>query len=144
MKILAVDLGDARTGLAACDRTEFLASPIGVIQDRNFDSVVKKTAAAVEEYGIGRVVVGYPKNMNGTTGDRAQKCENFARALQLLVSVPVILWDERSTTVEAHNYLNVTNTRGKKRKEVIDAVAATIILESYMAYRKNHPEESSK
>lgn len=144
MKILAVDLGDARTGLAACDRTEFLASPIGVIQDRNFDSVVKKTAAAVEEYGIGRVVVGYPKNMNGTTGDRAQKCENFARALQLLVSVPVILWDERSTTVEAHNYLNVTDTRGKKRKEVIDAVAATIILESYMAYRKNHPEESSK
>ena len=82
--------------------------------------------------------------MNGTTGDRAQKCENFARALQLLVSVPVILWDERSTTVEAHNYLNVTDTRGKKRKEVIDAVAATIILESYMAYRKNHPEESSK
>lgn len=144
MKILAVDLGDARTGLAACDRTEFLASPIGVIQDRNFDSVVKKTAAAVEEYDIGRVVVGYPKNMNGTTGERAQKCENFARALQMLVSVPVILWDERSTTVEAANYLNVTDTRGKKRKEVIDAVAATIILESYMAYRKNHPEESSK
>ena len=144
MKILAVDLGDARTGLAACDRTEFLASPIGVIQDRNFDSIVKKTAAAVEEYGIGQVVVGYPKNMNGTTGERAQKCEKFARALQMLVSVPVILWDERSTTVEAHNYLNVTDTRGKKRKEVIDAVAATIILESYMAYRKNHPEESSK
>lgn len=144
MKILAVDLGDARTGLAACDRTEFLASPIGVIQDRNFDSVVKKTAAAVEEYGIGRVVVGYPKNMNGTAGERAQKCESFARALQMLVSVPVVLWDERSSTVEAHNYLNVTDTRGKKRKEVIDAVAATIILESYMAYRKNHPEESSK
>ena len=75
--------------------------------------------------------------MNGTVGERAEKCRNFADRLQKLVEVPVKLWDERSTTVSAHNYLNETNTRGKKRKEVVDAVAATIILESYLNYRKN-------
>ena len=79
--------------------------------------------------------------MIGSEGESAQKCEKFAELLGKLVKVPVKLWDERSTTVSATNYLNETNTRGKKRKEVIDAVAATIILESYMDYRKNHKEE---
>lgn len=141
MKILAVDYGDARTGLAACDRTEFLASPIGVIHDRGFDSTIQKVAAAVTEYGAEMVVVGYPRNMNGTVGERADKCQLFADRLQLLVPVPVKLWDERGTTVSAIGYMNETNTRGKKRKETVDAVAATIILESYMAYRRNNPEK---
>ena len=140
MKIMAVDFGDARTGLAVCDRTEFLASPVGVLHEKDFDQCVKKVSYAVEEYGVGEVVVGYPRNMNGTAGERAQKCELFAQKLGELVAVPVRLWDERSTTVSATNYLNETNTRGKKRKEVIDAVAATIILESYLAYRKNQKE----
>ena len=78
--------------------------------------------------------------MNGTVGDRAKKCEMFADMLRQIVDVPVRLWDERSTTVTAHSYLNETNTRGKKRKEVVDAVAATIILESYLAYRRNNPQ----
>ncbi len=137
MKILAVVYGDARTGLACCDKTEFLASPIGVIQDRNFESTIRKVAIAVTEYDAKMVVVGYPKNMNGTLGERAQKCELFAQKLRELVSVPVELWDERSTTVSAINYLNETDTRGKKRKEVVDAVAATIILESFLNYRAN-------
>ena len=137
MKIMAVDYGDARTGLAACDRTEFLASPIGVIEERNFYFTIQKVANAVQEYGIQMVVVGYPVNMNGTIGERAEKCAQFAELLRSKVDVPVELWDERATTVEAHNYLNETNTRGKKRKEVIDAVAATIILESYLTYRRN-------
>lgn len=141
MKIMAVDFGDARTGLAVCDRTEFLASPIGVIHEKDFEQCIQKVAYAVEEYGVQEVVVGYPKNMNGTVGERAQKCELFSQKLQELVSAPVKLWDERSTTVSAIGYLNETNTRGKKRKEVIDAVAATIILESYLAYRKNHKDE---
>ncbi|RPF48142.1 putative Holliday junction resolvase [Hydrogenoanaerobacterium saccharovorans] len=141
MKIMAVDFGDARTGLAVCDRTEFLASPIGVIHEKDFEQCIKKVSYAVEEYGVQEVVVGYPKNMNGTVGERAQKCELFSQKLQELVSAPVKLWDERSTTVSAIGYLNETNTRGKKRKEVIDAVAATIILESYLAYRKNHKDE---
>lgn len=141
MKIMSVDYGDARTGLAACDRTEFLASPIGVIEEYDFDRTVQKVAWAVEEYQIQKVVVGHPMNMNGTAGERAKKCEDFAEKLRAIVSVPVVLWDERSTTVSAHQILNETNTRGKKRKEVVDAVAASIILESYLAYRQNHPDE---
>ena len=141
MKIMAVDYGDARTGLAACDRTEFLASPLGVIHEYNFDHCVQQVAYAVEEYQIGKVGVGHPKNMDGSEGDRAKKCELFAEKLRALVSVPVVLWDERRTTVTAHQYLNETNTRGKKRKDVVDEVAATIILESYLSWRKNHPDE---
>ena len=137
MKIMAVDFGDARTGLAACDRTEFLASPIGVIEERNFERTVQKTAYAAQEYGVQMIVVGYPRNMNGTVGERAERCAEFARQLQAIVPIPVELWDERATTVQAHNYLNETNTRGKKRKQAVDQVAATIILESYLAYRKN-------
>lgn len=144
MKIMAVDYGDARTGLAACDRTEFLASPIGVIEERNFYFTIQKVANAVQEYGIQMVVVGYPVNMNGTIGERAEKCAQFAELLRSKVDVPVELWDERATTVEAHNYLNETNTRGKKRKEVIDAVAATIILESYLTYRRNMKARQEK
>ncbi len=141
MKIMAVDLGDARTGLACCDRTEFLASPIGVIHETDFNEIIRQVAVASVEYDVKEIVVGYPKNMNGTIGERAEKCEKFANILSQLVDVPVKLWDERSTTVSATNYLNETNTRGKKRREVIDAVAATIILESYMEYRKNHKDE---
>ncbi|MEF9852637.1 MAG: Holliday junction resolvase RuvX [Hydrogenoanaerobacterium sp.] len=141
MKIMAVDFGDSRTGLAVCDKTEFLASPIGVIQEKDFDTCVQKVSFAIQEYDVGEVVIGHPKNMNGTIGERAQKCELFAQKLGELTTVPIKLWDERSTTVSAIGYLNETNTRGKKRKAVIDAVAATIILESYMAYRKNQKEE---
>lgn len=141
MKILAVDFGDARTGLACCDRTEYLASPIGVIQDRVFESVAQKVANAVEEYEAKMVVVGHPINMNGSEGPRAKRCEEFARRLEELVDVPVKLWDERGTTVSAHGFLNEMDARGKKRKEVVDELAAAIILESYLNYRQNHPEE---
>ncbi len=142
MKIMAVDYGDARTGLAVCDRTEYLASPVGVIHDRTFDSILRKVAAAVTEFDVGMVVVGHPLNMNGSAGPRAKLCESFAEKLGELVGVPVRLWDERGTTVSAIGYLNETDTRGKKRKEVVDAVAATIILESFLNYRKNHVEMS--
>ena len=141
MKILAVDLGDARTGLAVCDPTEFLASPAGVIHETDFEVILKKVAQAAKEHRAQRIVVGYPKNMNGTVGERAEKCALFAQRLGELAEIPVKLWDERSTTVSAHNILNVTDTRGKKRKNVVDAGAATIILESYLAYRKNNPDQ---
>lgn len=137
MKIMAVDFGDARTGIAVCDRTEFLASPVGVIEERNFDACAQKVAYMSKQYEVGEIVVGFPKNMNGSIGPRAEKCSLFADKIKEQVDVPVTLWDERSTTVSAHNILNETNTRGKKRKAVVDAVAATIILESYLAYRKN-------
>ena len=137
MKIMAVDFGDSRTGLAVCDKSEFLASPAGVIEEKDFEKCIEKVAAAAKENAAEEIVVGYPKNMNNTIGERAQKCALFAEKLAELVDVPVKLWDERSTTVSAHYYLNHTNTRGKKTKAVVDAVAATIILESYLGFRKN-------
>ncbi|MBR5496131.1 MAG: Holliday junction resolvase RuvX [Oscillospiraceae bacterium] len=141
MKIMAVDFGDSRTGLAVCDRTEFLASPIGVIHEKNFRLVLEKVAVAAVEYDVAQIIVGHPKNMNGTVGERAKKCEEFAEKLSAMVSVPVRLWDERQTTMTAIGYMNETNTRGKKRKETIDAVAATIILENYLEFRKNNPDK---
>ena len=142
MKIMAVDYGDARTGLAACDRTETIASPLGVLHERVFANVVAMVANAVEEYEIKEVIVGHPLNMNGSEGPRAKLCQEFAKNLAKLVApVPVKLWDERGTTVSATRYLNETDTKGQKRKDVIDEVAATIILESYLNYRRNHPEK---
>jgi putative Holliday junction resolvase len=137
MIILGVDFGEARTGLAICDRSELLASPVGTVSEKNFDVCVEKVAAVAAERHAERIVVGYPKNMNGTIGERAERCQHFADCLQKKSGCETILWDERSTTVSAYNYLNQTNTRGKKRKAVVDTVAATIILESYLAYRKN-------
>jgi len=137
MKILAVDYGDTRTGLAISDRTEFLASPVGTITERNAERLAHKVADAVKEQGAELIVVGLPINMNGTRGPRAEKCEEFAKMLGELVDCPVEMWDERSTTVTAHNILNTTNVRGKARKAVVDTVAATIILEGFMAHRRN-------
>ena len=137
MKILAVDFGEARTGLAVCDQMELLASPAGVLHDHNFQRVLEKTAQAAREQGVQEIVVGLPKNMNNSLGERAQRCQDFARALQQLVEVPVGMWDERSTTVSAIQVLNTTDTRGKKRKNVVDAVAAVMILEDFLRFRKN-------
>lgn len=137
MIIMSVDFGDSRTGIAVCDKNEFLASPVCVISEKDFDECIRKTAEKAVELKVQEIVVGYPKNMNNTIGERAEKCQLFSEKLAEITKCPVKLWDERCTTVSAHNYLNVTNTRGKKRKAVVDAVAATIILESYLGYRKN-------
>lgn len=141
MKIMSVDFGDARTGLAMCDKTEFLASPIGVVHEKRFEHAVEKVAAAAIENKAEAVIVGLPLNMNGSEGPRVELCRTFAAELSEKISVPVRMWDERQTTVSAAGYLNQTDTRGKKRKEVIDAVAAVIILDSYLRWRKNHPGE---
>lgn len=137
MIIMSVDFGDSRTGIAVCDKSELLASPVCVIPEKDFDECIRKTAEKARELKAQEIVVGYPKNMNNTIGERAEKCQLFAERLAEIAGCPVKLWDERCTTVSAHNYLNVTNTRGKKRKAIVDAVASTIILESYLGYRKN-------
>ena len=141
MKIMAVDYGDSRTGLAVCDRTEFLASPVGIITEKNFAKVAEKIVYSVREYGVEMLVIGLPRNMDGSSGPRAQKAEKLAATLGNLIDVPIKMWDERSTTISAANILSENGTFGKKRKQVLDAVAAVIILEGYMAFRKNHPEE---
>ena len=141
MKILAVDYGDARTGLAACDPGEMLASPVGTVEHWDPQKVAEEAAKAAKEVRAERIVVGHPLNMDGTAGPRAQLCREFAALLREASGLPVVLWDERQTTVTATRYLNATDTHGKKRKRVIDAVAATVILESYLGWRKNHPGE---
>ncbi|MEG1180921.1 MAG: Holliday junction resolvase RuvX [Oscillospiraceae bacterium] len=142
MKIMAVDFGDTRTGLAMCDRTEFLASPLGVITEKSLPKTVEKIVYAAAEYEARMIVVGLPLNMNGTEGERAQRCRKVADMLKsILPDMPVELWDERGTTISATRIMNETDTRGKKRKETLDAAAAAIILECYLAYRKNHPVE---
>lgn len=137
MIIFGVDFGDTRTGWAVCDKAEMMASPAGVLTEKNFLHCAEKTAKAAVNARAEMIVVGHPKNMDGSCGERAQKCADFAKQLEERTGLPVVLWDERCTTVSAHNFLNATNTRGKKRKAVVDAVAATIILESYLSYRKN-------
>ena len=118
-----------------------IASPVGVIKEYNREKLLDAVAACAAEQRVQRIVVGNPLNMNGTAGPRSELCHALADDLAEKLPCPVRMWDERSTTVTATQYLNMTDVRGKKRKNTIDAVAATIILESYLAYRKNHPGE---
>ena len=136
MKIMAVDLGLVRTGLAISDELELLASPIGTVTERDTNVLADKIAAAVSEHDAGALVVGLPRNMDGSKGESAERAEAFAERLRMLTGLPVSLWDERLTTVSAIGYLNETNVRGKKRKAIVDTVSATIILEDYLNSRR--------
>lgn len=138
MVILSVDYGDARTGVAVCDRLEFLASPVTVYTEAYAPKLAALIAQEAKKSGAQEIVLGLPRNMDGSEGFRAQKCRAFAAVLEEACGVPVRLWDERLTTVRAHQALNQTNTRGKKRKAVIDAVSAVMILQDYLDYRKTH------
>lgn len=138
MRILAVDYGDARTGLASCDAYESIASPVGTICEWNRDKLAEKIAAKAKDLGSELIVMGLPVNMDGSQGERAEKCREFGEILNKLTGLEVVMWDERVTTVQAIGILNETNVRGKKRKAVIDAVAATLILEGYMDYRRKN------
>ena len=134
---MAVDYGDARTGIAISDESGFLASPVCVIKETAFNAVVKKTAELAVSNNAKQIVVGLPKNMNGSLGERAEKSQKFAQALEKASGVPVVLRDERCTTMSAYVFMNATDTRGKKRKETVDAAAAMIILQDYLDYLKN-------
>ncbi len=138
MIIMSVDYGDVRTGIAVSDRLETYAFPVEVINETYQPKVISRISAISAEKKPDIIVVGYPKNMDSTEGSRAQKCKDFAVELEKAIGITCVLWDERLTTVSAHNYLNETNTRGKKRKNVVDAVAATIILQDYLDYRRNN------
>ncbi len=137
MVILAVDYGKVRTGLAVSDPGERLASPVCVIEERNSQRLAEKIARHAEERKAEQIVLGLPRNMDGSEGESAQNVRNFQQLLQEESGLDVVLRDERGTTITAHGYLNVTNTRGKKRKSTIDSVAAVIILQDYLDYRRN-------
>ena len=136
MRILAVDLGLARTGVAVSDPGEMLASPVGTVEERDLTVLVTKIAAIAAERHAEQIVVGHPKNMDGTCGESAKRAEQFAADLGAATGLSTVLWDERLTTVTATGYLNATDTRGKKRKAVIDTVSATVILENYLESRR--------
>ncbi len=136
MIILGVDLGKARTGLALCDKGELLASPLCVLREHNRERLVEAIAAKAGEAGAQLLAVGLPRNMDGTEGESAQNAREIGALLEESTGLPVEFVDERGTTITAHGYLNDTNTRGKKRKAVVDAVAATVILESFLEKRR--------
>ena len=136
MIIMAVDLGKARTGIAASDKTEYLASPVKVISQHNREKLLSEICETAREIKAELIVVGLPKNMDGSEGESAQNARNMAGLIADELGLEVKLWDERCTTVTAHGYLNDTNTRGKKRKAVIDSVAATVILQSFLDSRR--------
>ena len=137
MIIMSVDLGKARTGIAVCDKYEFLASPYTVIFEKSPNKLPEKVAQAAKECKAELIVVGLPKNMDGSEGESAQNARAFAQKISELTGIDTVMQDERGTTITAHNYLNSTNTRGKKRKNVVDEVAATIILQDYLDKRKS-------
>lgn len=137
MRIMGIDYGDARTGVAISDLLCSLVGTTYVVPSRNREKALAEIARLVEENQVGEIAVGLPKNMDGTEGARAQLCREFADSLQELTGRKVAMWDERRTTVEAHNILSQHNYHGKKRKETVDAVAASLILEGYLAFRKN-------
>ncbi len=132
MIIMSVDLGKARTGIAVSDIGNQFAFPKEVITEYNTERLVTKICEKAKEYSAERIVVGFPKNMDGSLGERALECSDIAEQIHRESGIEVVLWDERCTTVTAHNYLSMNNVRGKKRKQTVDAVAAVIILEDYL------------
>ena len=119
------------------ESSESFAFPKQVITEYSEEKLVAKIASAAKEYGAELIVAGLPKNMDGSEGFRAEECRATAEKIAEACGIEVVLWDERCTTVSAHTFLNMNDTRGKKRKQTVDAVAATIILEDYLAFRKN-------
>ena len=136
MRIMAIDYGDARTGVAFSDPTGFLAGQTFLIKSRKEDVVLAELVALIQTQGADELVMGYPRNMDGTLGPRAEKYAAFARRLEEAAGLPVVLWDERRTTVDAHRILGEQGIRAKNRKDKIDAVAATLILEGYLDWKR--------
>lgn len=134
-RVMGIDYGDARTGVAVSDLLCSIVGSTAVIHSRNKEKTIAQIREMVVSQDVGEIVVGLPKNMNGTEGPRAELCREFARMLEEATGLPVHLWDERRTTVEAHNILSQHNYHGKKRKDTVDAVAASLILEGYLAFR---------
>ena len=137
MRIIAVDYGDARTGLAVCDSSETIATPAAPVNEKNFLVCAEKVAQAAKENRAELIVVGLPLNMNGTEGERALKCREFAAKVEEISGIKTDLWDERGTTKTAIYFMNETDTRGKKRKAQLDSASAAIILQNYIDMRKN-------
>ena len=134
-KIMGIDYGDARTGVAVSDLLCSIVGSTYVVPSRNTEKAIADIVKLAKDNLVGEIVVGLPKNMDGTEGIRAEVCKEFAQKLREATNLPVNMWDERRTTVEAHNILSAHNYHGQKRKNTVDAVAASLILEGYLAFR---------
>ena len=132
---MGIDYGDARTGVAISDLLCSIVGSTMVIPSRNQEKAIADIVRIAKEQEVGEIVVGLPKNMDGTEGERAQLCREFGEKVADATGLPVNMWDERRTTVEAHNILSQHNYHGQKRKNTVDAVAASLILEGYLAFR---------
>ena len=137
MRIMAIDYGDAHTGIAISDQTGLLAGYTTTLHSRKQEAVVDGIGKLITEYGVTELVLGYPKNMDGTLGPRAEKAEGLKAVLEAAFHLPVTLWDERRTTIDAHNILASAGKNAKKRKQTVDAVAATLILEGYLTFKRS-------
>lgn len=136
MRIMAIDYGDARTGVAISDLTGSIVGTTLVVPSYNREKTLLQLKQLVEQHGVTELVMGFPKNMDGTEGPRAALYREFAALLQEVTGLEPVLWDERRTTVDAHRILSDNNRHGKKRKATVDAVAASLILEGYLAFRR--------
>jgi len=137
MRIMAIDYGDAHTGIAISDPTGFLAGFTTTIDAYRAEVVAERIAALIKEHNVEELVLGHPINMDGTRGPRSEKAQAFAELLRQTTSLPVVLWDERRTTIDAHQILFNSGKNAKKRKKVVDAVAASLILEGYLTFKKS-------
>ena len=131
-KIMAIDYGDARTGVAISDLLCSIVGSTCVVPSRNREKAVADIVKLCKDNMVGSIVVGLPRNMDGSEGPRAELCRGFAEVLKEATGLPIVMWDERRTTVEAHNILSQHNYHGQKRKNTVDAVAASLILEGYL------------
>lgn len=138
MKVMAIDYGDARTGVAISDATGLLAGFTTVVHGYRQEAVAQELTRLAKAHGVERLVLGLPRNMDGSEGPRAQLCREFGTLLEEETGLVVVMWDERRTTVDAHRILTETGNRGKKRKEKVDAVAATLILEGYLGFLRSN------
>ena len=138
MRIMAIDYGDARTGVALSDITGLLAGQTFLVKSRKEDVVLEELTALAKQQGAEELVLGYPKNMDGSLGPRAEKAENMKKLLEETTGMNVVLWDERRTTIDAHQILFNSGKNAKQRKKVVDAVAASLILEGYLTFKKSH------
>lgn len=136
MRILGIDYGDAHIGIAISDSLGYLAGDAYTLHECNMQRAVDQIGKIVKERGVSEIVLGYPKNMNGTVGPRGEKSQDFAALLREHTGLPVTLWDERRTTVDAHRILSENGRRGKTRKNTVDAVAATLILQGYLDFKR--------
>ena len=137
MRIMAIDYGDAHTGIAISDPTGFLAGYTTVIDAYRPEVVADRVAALCAEHGVEEIVLGHPINMDGTRGPRSEKAHAMKALLEERISLPVVLWDERRTTIDAHQILMNNGKNAKQRKKTVDAVAASLILEGYLTFKKS-------